>query len=136
MEIIIPFDSQIALYSLDVYWKPWSLCITVPYTFFLLAIASFSVSITSWLLLNLNILDSIKTNLVKLGNKNVLLIDYKANLNNLVHNQGRVYVFLSKCSILVYMFKVESITETGAQERMLKNIPLFDGLVAASKITY
>ena len=60
IEIVIPLDEQMALYSKDVYWKPWSLCKINPRTSFLFDIASFNVSITSLLLLNLDILSLVK----------------------------------------------------------------------------
>lgn len=56
IDIWIPLDSQIALYSKDVYWNPWSEWIINPDTFFLLAIASFKVSITIPILFTFEIL--------------------------------------------------------------------------------
>ena len=81
IEIDIPLDLQMDLYSKDVYWNPWSLWMIRSCTSFLFAIASFNVSITNWLLLNFDILYattflSYKSNIVDKYNRLSLNIKY------------------------------------------------------------
>ncbi len=77
-----------------------------------------------------------RSNIVKIGNKNVLLFEYTGYKNDRSYLNGRIYLFLSKYSIFAYMFNVEGTTAVDSLQRMVRNTPLFDSLINATKLTY
>ena len=86
--------------------------------------------------IQLSIFNTFRTNIVKIGDKNVLLVEYAGQKPNNTYLQGRVYLFLTKYNVFAYMINIESIHPNDCSQKMDINIPLFDGIVSASKVTY
>lgn len=87
-------------------------------------------------MINISNLNITRNSIITLGDKKVLLIEYSGNKKANSFLDGRTYIFLTKYSIFAYMFNVEGPSKKYCFESIERNIPLFDGLVKACKITY
>ena len=77
--------------------------------------------------------------LSKLGKADVLIIDYKSpslSGNSNLKRICRSYIFLVGKSIFAYNYSVAAVSENACNETMERNIPLFDSLVKATKLSY
>ncbi len=77
--------------------------------------------------------------LSKLGKADVLIIDYKSpslSGNSNLKRICRSYIFLVGKSIFAYNYSVAAASENACNETMERNIPLFDSLVKATKLSY
>ena len=107
IDLSIPLDSHIALYSSDVYWNPWSECNMVPFTSFLLFIASFNVSITNLLsffllILYATILLSFKSIIVDKYALFPLCIKYVTSVHHFSFSFSALKFLLTRSSTLYF----------------------------------
>lgn len=87
-------------------------------------------------MVNISNLNITRNSVITLGDKKVLLVEYSGNKKTNMFLDGRIYIFLSKYSIFAYMFNVEGLSKEYCFNSIERNIPLFDELVKACKITY